>query len=384
MAGDVWFPIAISFSFAAYGAYLFGLRRASVRPNRASWLIWSASAAAEALTYTAVNPGAPQGWVFVLSAICCLVVTAALWRQSAWSPPTMVEALCMGACLTALLIWVAFREAFWAHMLVVAAVPVSFWPTWASVCKDRGAERSPAWGLWTMGDLATLIVAARAGAAGGGGSVDEFAYIFVELACHASIWFMIGLATINPLRSFGWARGGLVVLDRYRHPRNLFEVGDNHLGKAVYATCRFAEGAELMRFTGRRFHVDDIPSLMRGREDRFVQVTPDHYMGPSGQLDDLVNHSCDPNAGLRFTDDGVMLVALRAIAAGDEVTWDYSTTLAQSNWHMICQCRSPECRRVIGNFDTLSPERQEFFRARNLVAPYLRRKDVVPPVRRAG
>lgn len=384
MAGDVWFPIAISFSFAAYGAYLFGLRRASVRPNRASWLIWSASAAAEALTYTAVNPGAPQGWVFVLSAICCLVVTAALWRQSAWSPPTMVEALCMGACLTALLIWVAFREAFWAHMLVVAAVPVSFWPTWASVWKDRGAERSPAWGLWTMGDLATLIVAARAGAAGGGGSVDEFAYIFVELACHASIWFMIGLATINPLRSFGWARGGLVVLDRYRHPRNLFEVGDNHLGKAVYATCRFAEGAELMRFTGRRFHVDDIPSLMRGREDRFVQVTPDHYMGPSGQLDDLVNHSCDPNAGLRFTDDGVILVALRAIAAGDEVTWDYSTTLAQSNWHMICQCRSPECRRVIGNFDTLSPERQEFFRARNLVAPYLRRKDVVPPVRRAS
>ncbi|WP_156442853.1 SET domain-containing protein-lysine N-methyltransferase, partial [Sphingomonas sp. CCH9-H8] len=108
------------------------------------------------------------------------------------------------------------------------------------------------------------------------------------------------------------------------------------------------------------------------------------YMGPSGQLDDLVNHSCDPNAGLRFTDDGVILVALRDIVSGEEISWDYSTTLAQSNWHMICQCRSPECRRVIGNFDTLSPDRQEFFRARNLVAPYLRRKDAVLPVRRAG
>lgn len=380
MAGDVWFLIAMSFSFAAYGAYLLGLRRATVRPNRASWLIWSASAAAEALTYAAVNPGSPQGWVFILSAVCCLIVTACLWRGSNWAPPTTIEAFCMAACLTALLIWVAFREAYWAHMLVVAAVPVSFWPTWVSVWKDRSSERSPAWGLWTIGDLATLLVAARAGGSG----PDEFAYIFVELACHASIWFMIGLTTINPLRSFGWARGGLVVLDRYRHQRNLFTVGDNHLGKAVYATCRFAEGAELMRFTGRRFHVDDIPSLMRGSDDRFVQVTPDHYMGPSGQLDDLVNHSCDPNAGLRFTDDGVILVALRDIAAGDEVTWDYSTTLAQSNWHMICQCRSPECRRVIGNFDTLSPERQEFFRARNLVAPYLRRKDAVLPVRRAS
>jgi hypothetical protein len=51
---------------------------------------------------------------------------------------------------------------------------------------------------------------------------------------------------------------------------------------------------------------------------------------------------------------------------------------------MICQCRADSCRRVIGNFDTLSPERQEFFRARNLVAPYLRRKDAVVPVKRIG
>ncbi|MCW4460195.1 SET domain-containing protein-lysine N-methyltransferase [Sphingomonas sp. BT-65] len=379
MTTDFWFVLAMGFSFAAYAIYLLGMRREIVQPNRASWLIWSASAAIEALTYHAVNPGSPQGWVFLLSATCCIVVTIALWRRSNWAPPTNVESACMATCLVALIIWVAFREAFWAHMLVVAAVPVSFWPTWASVWKDRSHERSPAWGLWTMGDLATLLVAARAGGTG----FDEFAYIFVELACHASIWFIIGLATINPLRSLGWKRGGFLILDRYRPARNLFAVGENHLGKAVYATCRFAEGAELMRFTGRRFHVTEVPSLMRGSDDRFVQVTPDHYMGPSGQLDDLVNHSCDPNAGLRFTEDGVILVALRPIAAGDEISWDYSTTLAQSNWHMICQCRSDACRRVIGNFDTLDPDRQEFFRARNLVAPYLRRKDDVAPSARA-
>jgi hypothetical protein len=380
MAGDIWFLIAMSFSFAAYGVYLLGLRRQIVQPNRASWLIWSASASLEALTYYAVNPGAPQGWVFLLSAICCIAVTVALWRRSTWAPPTNTESLCMAACLAALILWVAFREAFWAHMLVVVAVPISFWPTWASVWKDRSRERSPAWGLWTIGDLATLFVAVRAGGTG----ADELAYILVELACHASVWFMIGLATINPLRSLGWKRGGFLILDRYRQTRNLFAVGDNHLGKAVYATVRFAEGAELMRFTGRRFHTDEIPSLMRGSDDRFVQVTPDHYMGPSGQLDDLVNHSCDPNAGLRFTEDGVILVAIKNIASGDEISWDYSTTLAQSNWHMICQCRADSCRRVIGNFDTLSPERQEFFRARNLVAPYLRRKDAVVPVKRIG
>lgn len=33
-------------------------------------------------------------------------------------------------------------------------------------------------------------------------------------------------------------------------------------------------------------------------------------------------------------------------------------TLVESNWHMICQCRDPESRRVIGSFATLGPERR--------------------------
>lgn len=380
MALDYWFLLAVGLSFTAYAVYLVGLRRHTVRPNRASWLIWSAATAMEALTYAAVNPGAPQGLVFAVSAVACVAVTLSLLRRSHWAMPSQTEALCIFACVTALIVWLVFREAFWAHMLVVVAVPISFWPTWASVWKDRSSERSPAWGLWTFGDFATLMVTVRGHEPG----FAELAYVVVEFLCHAAVWFMIGLATINPLRSLVMGGGRLFLLDRYRPTANLFRVGANHLGKAVYAAAPFAEGDVLMEFTGRRFRADQVPSLMRGNEDRFVQVTPDHYMGPSGRVDDLVNHSCAPNTGLRFTDTGVFLVAIRAIEPGEELSWDYSTTLAQSNWHMICQCRAPECRRVIGNFETLPPERREWFRARNLVAPYLRRKDEPGDRRRAG
>ena len=373
----IWFLLAIGFSFAGYAAYLLGLRRQTIRPNRASWLIWATATALEALTYAAVNPGAPQGWVFTLSAAACVLVTIGIWHRSAWSPPSPTDTFCIAACLTALVLWLVFREAFWAHMLVVAAVPVSFWPTWASIWTDRSRERSPAWGLWTFGDLATLLIAVRGAELG----VAELGYILVELLCHASVWFLIGLATINPLRSFGVRRGGLFLFDRYRPSNNLFRVGENHLGKAVFAATGFAEGDVLLEFTGQRLRADQVPSRMRGRDDRFVQVTPDHYMGPSGRLDDLVNHSCAPNAGLRFADDGVFLVAICAIAPGEEISWDYSTTLRESNWHMLCQCKTPNCRRVIGNFDSLDAERQEWFRARNLVAPYLQRDEV--PDRRA-
>ncbi|MEG3176054.1 SET domain-containing protein [Sphingomonas sp. RB3P16] len=374
---DPWFFVAIACSLAGYGLYLAGLRRHLVQPNRASWLIWSAATAVEAATYAAVNPGALQGWVFALSTLACIAVTIGIWRRSVWSAPSRGEILCTAACLAALTLWIVSRNAFWAHMLVVVAVPVSFWPTWQSVLEDRTRERSPAWGLWSIGDLATLLVATRSGDQ----QASEYAYILVELGCHASVWFMVGLATINPLRSLGFRAGRLYILDAYRPTANLFAVGETHLGKAVYAAAGFAEGDAIVRFTGRRFRADRVPSLMRGSSDRFVQVTPEHFMGPSGQIDDLINHSCAPNAGLRFAAGSVTLVAVRDIAPGEEISWDYSTTLAESNWHMICQCRAPECRRVIGNFSTLSPERQEWFRSRNLVAPYLRRSDDVNTAR---
>ena len=275
----------------------------------------------------------------------------------------------MIAAFAAILLWVAFHETFWAHMLVVAAVPVSFWPTWQSVWEDPARERSPAWGLWTLGDLATLLLATRADSSG----LGEYGYILVELLCHASVWFMVGLTTINPLRSFGLRRGRFFVLDAYRPTANLFAVGETHLGKAVYAAAGFAQGETIIRFTGRRIGADRVPALMRGPDDRFVQVSADSFMGPSGRIDDLINHSCAPNAGLRFRDDGVFLIAIRDIPVGEEIAWDYSTTLSNPRWPMPCACGSSTCRGTIGGFESLPADRQRWLLDHDIVAPYLRK-----------
>jgi hypothetical protein len=111
---------------------------------------------------------------------------------------------------------------------------------------------------------------------------------------------------------------------------------------------------------------------MQGADDRYVQVTADRFMGPSGRIDDLINHSCAPNTGLRFGEDGVFLVALRDIPAGEEIAWDYSTTLGPDAWAMPCACGSADCRGRIGGFATLPDERQRWFLERGLVAPFLR------------
>ncbi len=67
----------------------------------------------------------------------------------------------------------------------------------------------------------------------------------------------------------------------------------------------------------------------------------------------FANHSCDPNAGVV---DSRRLVALRDIAPGQEIRFDYSTTMDENFWTMRCRCGVPGCRGTIGDFQALPPE----------------------------
>jgi hypothetical protein len=74
-----------------------------------------------------------------------------------------------------------------------------------------------------------------------------------------------------------------------------------------------------------------------------------------------VNHSCDPNAWLRYDADGCSLVARREIAAGDEITCDYNINIAEGTaWP--CRCGAARCRgTVTGDFFHLpTPWQREY------------------------
>ncbi|WP_375381251.1 SET domain-containing protein [uncultured Sphingomonas sp.] len=373
MTVDPWFLGALIAGLGGYLVYARALQTGSVVPSRASWLIWSATTAVEAATYAAVNPVAPQRWLFVAGALACVLVTAAIWVRARWSALSAGDLACVLSCLGAIMLWLAFDQAYWAHMLVIFAVPVSFWPTWRGAVADPDHERSSAWSWWTIGDAATLAVALRAPSGGTGlaQAAGVYGYLAVELACHAAVWLIV----LRPVgRPFGWTRARPRIV-RGLGGAELFRIGETHLGKAVHAARAFREGEVLTRFSGPRVAASRVPTRLVGRRDRFVQVSADQYMGPSGAIDDLINHSCAPNAGLRFGEAGVFLIAIRDIAVGEEIAWDYSTTLTDRSWQMVCACGASDCRGTIGAFETLSPERQEWFRARNLVAPYLRRRD---------
>ncbi len=373
MNAEIWLALAMAFNLLGYASYWRGIRNDLVKPNRSSWLIWSAVTTAEALTYQAVNPGLLQNLVFFLSASSCLFVTFAIWRQSTLQPPNRIDWFCMAITLVALMIWFVFQERLIAHLVMVAAVPISFIPTWVSAAKEKEREANPAWGLWTLGDIATLIIILSTSNNHG----SDLPYIIMELGCHASVWLMIGLSSIY---QFSGPNHLSVPALQAGKSGERFQVIDGPQGKGVIAQKSFPTGALLVPFTGPRFHQSEIVGDKQGERDRLMQIDKDQYLGPSGGLDDLINHSCDPNAGLKFLDDTIQLVALRDIQPGEEISWDYSTTLRDSNFYLNCTCNAPTCRGVISNFSFLEPSLQQRYRNLDVIAPYLRGPDGAAPM----
>ena len=112
-----------------------------------------------------------------------------------------------------------------------------------------------------------------------------------------------------------------------------------------------------------------------------VGVAPGLFLGPFQPSDldtsldtaELLNHACQPNLGVQGQ---VVLVARRAIAVGEELTYDYETTDTEGMW-FECRCGVPECRGII---DGQSWKRPEWRQAN---AGYLS-WNVLETVRRAG
>ena len=70
------------------------------------------------------------------------------------------------------------------------------------------------------------------------------------------------------------------------------------------------------------------------------------------------NHSCDPNIAIQGQ---IAFVAMRDIAAGEELTHDWATT-DDGDYVMTCRCGSPRCRGTITGKDWQRKDLQEKYR----------------------
>lgn len=139
----------------------------------------------------------------------------------------------------------------------------------------------------------------------------------------------------------------------------------------VFACRSFAKGEKILDFGGPLLDASNVPDYGSSPEDdRYVQIGAHAYLGPSGGVDDYVNHSCEPNAALVINNGTVALIAIINIRAGDEITFDYSTTMDGEGWTFNCTCGSRLCRRRIGDFRYLQSARQRHYIALGIVPDY--------------
>jgi hypothetical protein len=144
------------------------------------------------------------------------------------------------------------------------------------------------------------------------------------------------------------------------------QVGPSAFGRGLFAAQPFEPGQPILVFTGPV--LDHAQVLALGDDQAYtLQIGPDQYLDtmPPGRY---TNHSCDPNAGIA---NDRMLIAIRPIATGEEIQFDYSTTMSEDHWTMECRCGEPFCRRVILDFHHLPPITQNRYLQLGIVQRFI-------------
>lgn len=86
----------------------------------------------------------------------------------------------------------------------------------------------------------------------------------------------------------------------------------------------------------------------------FCVGSPEGYYGPEKMdfnhlpISWFLNHSCDGNLGF---DEAGNFVAIKNIAAGEELNYDYALVESSPTFLLNCCCGSANCRKKITGFD---------------------------------
>jgi len=132
---------------------------------------------------------------------------------------------------------------------------------------------------------------------------------------------------------------------------------DTPLGRGCIATEKIKKNEIICKFIGPLINSHKAIEKYGANFCTPFQIDKDEYI-------DLIepyvcfNHSCLPNAGVR--NDGI-LFALEDIKKGQEIFYDYSTTVDDITWTMNCLCGNDNCRKVVGDFQSVPHTRKQFY-----------------------
>ncbi|MEG6508828.1 SET domain-containing protein [Methyloligella sp. 2.7D] len=125
-------------------------------------------------------------------------------------------------------------------------------------------------------------------------------------------------------------------------------------GKTVVAREAIGKDELIAMWSGRLVPGAALAQLSEALRRRTVQVDEDLFLTSLNTTEgaDMLNHSCAPNAGIRGQ---IGIVAMRDIAPGEEVTFDYAMCDSAPYDEFDCGCGAPECRGKVSAEDWRNP-----------------------------
>ncbi len=130
-------------------------------------------------------------------------------------------------------------------------------------------------------------------------------------------------------------------------------------GKGAFATRRILKGERLIQYTGERISQDEAdsryPDIPGASHHTFLFTLDDDTVldaAKGGNPSRFINHSCDPNCEAVIEDEQIWIYALKNIADGTELVYDYRFILEErhspaAKRRYPCRCGAKNCRGTI-------------------------------------
>lgn len=151
-------------------------------------------------------------------------------------------------------------------------------------------------------------------------------------------------------------------------PESLIEIKETEVGKGLIAKEFITAGTVLFQVdvNSKKLKFSDTKKLEQ-RESHALQISIHEYVLLQPPVL-YANHSCEPNCGFN---EHYQFITVKDISKGEELVWDYSTSMFEHNWTMKCQCGKEQCRSIVRDFDLLPPEIQSKYLEKKIVLPYI-------------
>ncbi len=144
---------------------------------------------------------------------------------------------------------------------------------------------------------------------------------------------------------------------------NGFELrGTSGKGEGIFATKAFKAGDTVM--------IGKIEKVLDKNDSHASQVDENKFVRHAGLIS-KVNHSCNPNCGIKVNQTGAHdFVAMRDINVDEEISFDYAMrNYSIDHFLMSCECGSENCRSKITGYKDLPEQRKKDYAG--FIAPYL-------------